>query len=150
MIATGFGAGYLPIAPGTWGSLEALLAALLIHLTWPDQERLILAVLVLVLLIPGGMTAERLARQVNKKDPSEVVVDEILGQWVALLWVPLSIWTLAGGFLLFRLLDIIKPFPARQSEALAGGTGIIIDDLIAGFYSGLLLWAVSWLLPIWM
>jgi phosphatidylglycerophosphatase A len=79
------------------------------------------------------------AARVGRKDPGVVVIDEIVGQWIALILIPLCLWTTIGAFLLFRLTDIVKPYPARQLEALPGGWGIVADDLMAGLYANLLL-----------
>ncbi len=135
-IATGFGAGYLPIAPGTWGSLAATIIAALLSLTLPEWYRAGLWIGLGVSSVAGVIAASALARQIGDSDPSIVVIDEIAGQFLTLLWLPAGAIPLLGGFLLFRLFDIVKPFPARASERLPGGWGIMADDWIAGFYAG--------------
>ncbi|MFB3904665.1 MAG: phosphatidylglycerophosphatase A [Acidobacteriota bacterium] len=137
--AVGFGAGRMPLAPGTWGALEGLALVFLIHHYLPSHSKLLLAGLCLVL---GGLaiwTSDRVARSLRTPDPQQVVADEIVGQMSCFLWVPVSSWTLIGGFVLFRLFDISKPFPAGRAEHLPGGLGIIADDLVAGVYAGVIL-----------
>ncbi len=141
--AIGFGAGRMPLAPGTWGALEGLAVVFLIHKYFPSHSWLLLAVLCLAL---GGLAiwaSDRVARSLHNPDPQVVVADEIVGQMSCFLWVPVTAWTLIAGFVLFRLFDISKPFPAGRAEHLRGGFGIIADDLVAGLYAGLILKVAS-------
>ena len=133
LIATGFGIGRLPWAPGTWGSLAALpLAWAIVDLF--GQGALFLATLALVAV--GVWAAGHHARQADQKDPGAIIVDEVAGQWLALAFVPLDIRLYGLGFLLFRLADIVKPWPANWiDQNVAGGTGIMADDLVAGLYA---------------
>lgn len=142
LVASGFGAGHLPVAPGTWGSLVAILCVLLLHWALPSWERTGLWLLTLLATVVGIPAATRVSRLQGEKDPSLIVIDEIAGQFLALAWFPVTVTTLVLGFLLFRFLDILKPFPARQSEGLPGGWGIMMDDLIAGAYTALILFLV--------
>lgn len=136
LLATFFGAGYSPIAPGTAGSLAAIAIAVLLHL--PVWQYAVLAAL---LFLPAVWAAGVTARTLQKKDPGLVVVDEVIGQWIALAGAPTLTWkTYLAAFLLFRLFDIWKPPPVRQLEALPGGWGINADDVMAGVYAGLVLW----------
>ena len=134
---TGLGIGYLPLAPGTWASLAALLPVFIVHWFLPTHETMVLGGLVLFLTVPAVVFSTRFSRSEIDPDPSQIVIDEILGQVLCLLWVPVSIVSLAAGFLMFRFFDIVKPFPIRSSEKLPGGIGIVCDDLIAGLYAGL-------------
>ena len=140
LIATWFGLGLIPVAPGTWGSLGGLAVAwaLFHYAAWPPWS---FAVLALVSTAPGIWAADRTASHAGKKDPQIVVVDEVLGQWLTLAAMsadaPTRQWVLA--FALFRIFDISKPFPVRKLEKLAGGTGIVADDLGAGVYGMLVL-----------
>jgi phosphatidylglycerophosphatase A len=141
--AIGFGAGRLPLAPGTWGALEGLALVFLIHKYLPSHSRLLLAALCLVL---GGLAiwaSDRVARTLRNPDPQQVVADEIVGQMSCFLWVPVTTWSLIAAFVLFRLFDISKPFPAGRAEHLPGGLGIIADDLVAGVYAGIILKVAS-------
>lgn len=143
-LGTWFGCGYMPAARGTWGALAALLPAwLLVRFAGFHPWHLgILSLLATPLAI---WSAGRVAERVGRKDPQLVVVDEVVGQWIALA----GIWTwnwksVLAAFLLFRLFDIWKPTPARQLERVPGGVGIVADDLAAGLYAALVLWAGGW------
>jgi len=134
--ATFFGAGKLRPAPGTWGSLAALglwlAAGHLVPSSWRAAAALSIALLVAGFGIPA---ASRVARDLGDDDPSCVVVDEVAGQMLALVGIPLSWQSLLAAFILFRACDILKPPPVRQLEKLPGGLGIVLDDLGAGVYA---------------
>lgn len=143
-VATWFGCGYMPAARGTWGALCALLLA------WP-LARLAgflpwhFGVLALLFTPLAVWAATRVAERVGKKDPNLVVADEVAGQWLALAGASVLNWKSAmAAFLLFRLFDIWKPAPVRQLERLPSGAGIVADDLMAGLYAALVLWAAGW------
>ncbi len=139
-LATWFGCGYWPWGPGTLGSLAALLIAIALHV-YLGSGRLTLLVLTILLLVPAVWASTRTARLVNKQDPGLIVIDEVLGQWVTLLGATVFVWkSFLAGFLLFRLLDIWKPFPIRRLEKLPEGSGIVADDLAAGLYGALILY----------
>jgi phosphatidylglycerophosphatase A len=135
VIATAFGSGYSPIAPGTAGSLVGL------ALFWPLQLAApwVQVLVVVVVYLAGVAASTRLALQLGRKDPGAAVVDEVVGMWLSLLFLPFTPATAAAAFLLFRVLDVFKPYPARQLEALPGGWGIMTDDVMAGVYANLLL-----------
>lgn len=160
-VATAAGLGYLPKAPGTWGSLAGLAIAIL--LTWVTSKRALGAaeidlpgnfwtigitpgytmfICVALVAALGVWSSGRAEQYTHKKDPQFVVIDEVSGQLVA-YFMPFVVlnwksWVL--GFILFRLFDIWKPFPARQAESLPGGWGIMTDDWVAGVYAALGLW----------
>jgi phosphatidylglycerophosphatase A len=139
-LSTWFGCGFSPKAPGTAGSLGALLAAwpLVAFLHFGPWHFLALAA---VLTLPGIWAAGRTAVIRNLKDPQIVVIDEVLGQWIALAGASaLDAPRVLAAFVLFRLFDIYKPWPVRRLEALPGGVGIVADDLAAGAYAGLILY----------
>jgi phosphatidylglycerophosphatase A len=144
LVATGGGIGLAPIASGTFGSLPgvAIAWALWVLGDWPA----LLAGTVVVSFV-GLWAADGVAREQARSDPREVVVDEIAGQMLTLLFLPLTWQTLVVGFLAFRVADIFKPFPARRLEALPGGLGIMVDDLVAGAWANLALQAVAWWAP---
>jgi phosphatidylglycerophosphatase A len=142
MIATLFGLGRFPVASGTVGSAATLPAAVGLAMLGPVWFTAA-TVLVIAVAIWSAGAAER---EFGLKDPHAVVIDEVAGQLVALAFVPLSLAWVAGGFFLFRLFDVVKPFPARQLERLPGGPGIVLDDLAAGLYANLVLQAVRFLL----
>jgi phosphatidylglycerophosphatase A len=156
-IATAFGLGYLPKAPGTWGSLAGILIYSLTQFYFPiDRIRGANVTLLeraewagwtglpvtIVIALAGVWCASRAAEYAGKKDPQFVVIDEVSGQHLTyLLSLSLLNWKyLLLGFILFRVFDIWKPFPARQAESLPGGWGIMADDWIAGAYAALGLW----------
>jgi phosphatidylglycerophosphatase A len=140
LLATFLGAGYSPFAPGTAGSLAAVAIAVVLRLP-PWQY----AVLAAALFLPAVWAADVTARTLKKKDPGLVVVDEAIGQWIALAGARTLTWeTYLAAFVLFRLFDIWKPPPVRQLEALPGGWGINADDVMAGVYAALMLWLAGW------
>ena len=134
-LATGFGAGYSRIAPGTVGTLVG------IALFWPlrDAPPLYQLGATVVLFLLSVAAAGDLARRLGHKDPSVVVVDEIVGVWASLLFLPFTPAVIVAVFFVFRLMDIVKPPPARGFESLPGGWGIVMDDLMAGVYTNLVL-----------
>src|SRR5215469_14018693 len=135
LVATFLGAGRLKPGPGTWGSLATALLWWLIASHIPASAHLLAIALLIVLSIAVGIPAATLeARGCGKKDPSHVVIDEVAGQLVALIAVPIGWKPLLAGFILFRAFDILKPPPIRMLERLPEGTGIVVDDLGAGIY----------------
>jgi phosphatidylglycerophosphatase A len=134
--AVGFGLGYLPGPTGTYGSLLGLLLFRALSPLAPQSAMLVLALALTLLAI---MAANQAAVLFSNKDPRHVVCDEICGQWISLLYVPLTWKALIAGFLLFRFFDIVKPFPARRLEHLRGGWGIVCDDVMAGIYANITL-----------
>lgn len=156
---TTFGVGYLPLAPGTWGSAVGVLIYLAVsdlafilyspdtfivgeksHLYHPELSALISAGMVLLGLV-GIWGSTRSVPLLGNADPSEAVIDEVMGQLVVFLFIPFGPgWPfILAGFLLFRLFDIWKPYPIRNLEILPGGLGICADDILAGVYAGICL-----------
>lgn len=139
LIATWFGCGYAPAGPGTAGSLAALAIAWLL-VRYAGWQPLWFAVLALVATAPAIWAADVTARALNLKDPGVVVVDEVVGQWLALAGArPLNVKSWLGALILFRLFDIWKPVPVRNLEKIPGGAGIVADDLMSGLYAALVL-----------
>ncbi len=159
LAVTTFGVGYLPIAPGTWGSAVGVLIYLgfstldgiweshwsPLHGISPDQAQAlsIAAFLILFLLfvLLGIWASGRSTALFGDLDPSHAVVDEVIGQLIVFLFVPFAIgWPLVlAGFLLFRLFDIWKPYPIDSLQSLPGGIGVCADDFLAGIYAGICL-----------
>ncbi|HEY3937735.1 MAG TPA: phosphatidylglycerophosphatase A [Bryobacteraceae bacterium] len=139
-LATWFGCGCFPWGPGTVGSLAAVLIAVGLHFFF-HAGRLTFLALLLALLLPGIWAAGHTARLIAQDDPAIVVVDEVLGQWLALLGAVVLNWkTFLAAFVLFRIFDIWKPPPIRRLERLPSGIGIVADDLAAGLYGALILY----------
>ena len=139
--------GFFPIAPGTAGSLAALPLFALIR--WMGMPALELGAILAVFVI-GVWAASQTEVALGRKDPGVVVIDEVLGMLITLALLPASIPVVILGFLLFRVFDVIKPYPAAQLEHLHGGLGIMADDAVAGLYSYLLLRLCIWLVPAWL
>ena len=135
VIATGLGSGYAPFAPGTAGSAVGL------ALFWPLHHLSLAGQVVGTALVfaLGVAAAADVARRLGLEDPGLVVADEVVGMWVSLLGLPLTGVTAAVAFVLFRVFDVFKPYPARDLERLPGGWGIMCDDVMAGIYANLLL-----------
>jgi phosphatidylglycerophosphatase A len=144
LLATVLGIGYAPIAPGTFGSGPGVLLAWI--LVWSGGISA-LGVGIAVVVVVGWWAADGAAAHLGLRDPGLVVVDEVAGQMVALVGIAPTPATLVASFLLFRLFDILKPFPARQLEALPGGFGIMADDLAAGVYANAVLQGLIAVLP---
>jgi phosphatidylglycerophosphatase A len=145
MIATWFGCGLSPVAPGTAGSLAGLVIAIALNLAfgWGPLTFLLLAA---ILTAPGIWAATVIEKREGTEDPGKVVVDEVIGQWATLAGAPVLNWkTFLVGFVLFRLFDVLKPPPARQFERLPGGWGIVADDVMAGIYGALAIFVLGWL-----
>ncbi len=136
--STFFGAGFFPVAPGTFASLlTALLYKYLLDrwaLTW-------FGALIVLVFLSGVATAGAYAKELGRKDPHPIVIDEVCGQLITYILVP-GLWVnVAVGFFLFRVFDVIKPYPIRKLENLPRGWGIMADDVLAGVYSAVLLQA---------
>jgi len=136
VIATFFGIGRLRPGPGTWASAAtALLWAALAHGLNPALRTPFAYGLAILVTLIGIPAATQVARSSGSKDPQFVVVDEVAGQLIALIGVPLAWKSFLAGFILFRAFDIVKPPPVRQLEKLPEGTGIVLDDVAAGIYA---------------
>ena len=144
LLGTCFFLGYSPKAPGTAGSLGALALAWWLH-TYEGVPAAGFAVYAFLLLGPASWAAGRVAEDLGKKDPQIVVIDELVGQWIALAGAATLNWkSWIGAFLLFRAYDIWKPPPVRQLEKVSGGAGIVLDDAMAGIYAALVLYGAGW------
>lgn len=144
-LATAGGAGYAPVAPGTAGSAVGVV---LYWLTWHWTFSAQLALVVAVSAV-GVWAAHETARHLGQEDPGPVVIDEVAGQLLTLIASGGSLVALAAGFLIFRALDIVKPWPAGRFEDLPGGVGIMADDLMAGLYGRAILMALASIAPAW-
>ena len=135
ILATGFGSGYSPFAPGTAGSAVGLL------FVWGMSTLGLTGQLVAVLVVSvvSMIAADIVATSMGLKDPGLIVADEVAGMMVTMIAIPLSLKSVLLGFILFRVMDVVKPPPARQFEHFKGGIGIVADDLMAGVYAQLVL-----------
>ncbi len=142
-LATCFKIGHLPIAPGTWGSLAAVIGWWL----WLQYlDPLVFIVLIITIFTIGVFATNIIIDHTGEKDPSRVVIDEVSGQWLGLLMLPDGAVYIAGAFILFRFLDILKPWPIRQLEQFPKGWGVMLDDMLAGLLTLCLIQGVSRLL----
>ena len=136
LTATFFGIGYLRPGPGTWASAATMLLWAAVASRTPEPIRLpLLFALAAGVTLIGIPAATRAARAAAKKDPSFVVIDEVAGQLISLMAVPLKWKSFLAGFILFRVFDILKPPPVRQLERFPDGMGIVLDDVAAGVYT---------------
>ncbi len=144
-IATGAYSGYLPKAPGTWGSVVGVLL-------WLGLSKLALplyAAIVCGIFVIGTIAAGAAEKIVDHGDPGLVVIDEIVGQLIALAMVPNHPAYVVAGFALFRFFDILKPFPVGWlDQHIHGGMGIMLDDVVAGLYALIILQIALWILPV--
>ena len=139
--------GFFPIAPGTAGSLAAL--ALFAFIRWIGVPVIELSAIVAVFAI-GGWAAHGTEVALARKDPGVVVIDEVLGMLLTVAFIPVGWSGAIAGFFLFRVFDVIKPYPANKLEHLHGGFGIMADDAMAGIYANVSLRLLIWLLPSWI
>lgn len=139
LIATGLGSGYTPVAPGTAGAALAVLITYLIATfsSWPDLD-ITLGILSVVFTILGIWSANVLQDEWGH-DPGKIVVDEMVGIWISMLFIPFSILNLLLAFGLFRLYDIWKPWIVKKAENLDGGLGVMADDIVAGVFANVTL-----------
>ena len=140
-LATVWGVGYLPWAPGTWGSLAALGPGFM--LIWIGGNWLLIPGIIAV-TIAGVWASQWYAEEFQKDDAGEIVIDEVAGQWVALLPASLAITDILIAFIFFRAADIFKPWPVNWADQrIPGGIGVMADDLIAGVYAAVGLFALK-------
>jgi phosphatidylglycerophosphatase A len=144
-MVTFFGSGYLPIAPGTWGSAAAVLCFAAVYAVSPHAIcwNGTIAILIVAACVASVACGRWAVEHFCSKDPKPFVLDEVAGQWVAMLALPLVDWRVTVAamgfqFFVFRILDVIKPPPARQLEGLPHGWGILFDDLASGIYTNLI------------
>ena len=133
----------MPIAPGTWGSLAAIIGWWL----WLQYlDPLVFIVLIIAIFTIGVFATNTIIDHTGEKDPSRVIIDEVAGQWLGLLILPDGMLYIVGAFVLFRFLDIFKPWPIRQMEQFPKGWGVMLDDTLAGLLTLGLIQVVSRLL----
>jgi phosphatidylglycerophosphatase A len=133
-IATVLGIGYVPVAPGTFGSA----AGFLLWMVLPGST-IVQASAIVALFVLGSITGNAAERHFGRTDPRQVIVDEVMGMLITLFLIPVSVKEALVGFLLFRATDVIKPYPANRLERLPGGIGVMADDAMAAIYANLAL-----------
>ncbi|MES0491678.1 MAG: phosphatidylglycerophosphatase A [Leptospirales bacterium] len=148
-IATGFYSGLLKPAPGTWGSLAAIFIIFLFQYLCPWNMKFMLLLFFLFTITVGTFSVRKYIRKNLKKDPSEVVIDEWAGQALTFVFVATTVPNLIAGFILFRFLDILKPWPIKSFEKLPGEWGIMLDDIAAGILAATILWGANLLFRIY-
>lgn len=139
--------GYAPVAPGTFGSAAGLALFFLLRATGLPWIEPVAIVAIFAIGAWAGNVAERFFGGI---DPGPVVIDEVLGMLVTMMFVPVSWAGAVFAFLVFRVLDVVKPWPARQMEALHGGIGVMADDAMAAIYGNLIMWLAVWYGPSWL
>jgi len=138
-LASGFGAGLSPYAPGTAGTAVGVLLCLpFIGVPWAARLFFVIALLAVSISIAG-----RAEKIYEKKDDQRIVIDEIIGLQIAVLPVAINVLNLCFAFVLFRIFDIWKPFPVKNLQELPGGWGVVMDDVAAGIYAGVVLWLLT-------
>jgi phosphatidylglycerophosphatase A len=140
VVATVFGVGYAPVAPGTFGSIAGLVVWMLL-----PAAPVVHAVAIGGLFLAGSLAGNVAEQYYGKTDPRHVVIDEVMGMIITLFLVPVGISGALLGFLLFRLTDVVKPWPANRLEQLHGGVGVMADDAMAAVYANLALRLCIWL-----
>ncbi len=141
LLAFGFGSGAAPFAPGTWGTVAAIIP-------WLALQHLPLLPYLLVILlsfVAGIWICGKTSEDLGVHDHGGIVWDEFVGLWITLIALPAGWWWLLAGFVLFRIFDILKPWPIRWADKqVSGGLGIMLDDVLAGIYAWLVLQAAAW------
>ena len=146
-IATAGYCGSVPVAPGTAGSVAGLLVFVLVRMAgggWIEAAAIVVSV------AAGTWAAGVAEHHFGRPDPGPVVVDEVMGMLVTLAFLPVSVTGALAGFLVFRVADIVKPWPARRFEQLPGGLGVMADDAMAAVYAHLVVRVACWAFPAWM
>lgn len=131
LIGSGFYTGYVPFAPGTFGSI----AALAVYLIPGFENPWIIIPAILIVSLIGIPIASKFEKVYDKQDPRYCTIDEVAGMWISLILVPKRVLPVLFAFIVWRLMDIVKPYPARKLEELPGGLGVMMDDIAAAIYS---------------
>lgn len=140
LLATGFGSGLSPFAPGTMGTLVGIPVCLVcLPLSWPARFVSVIILSALAIVVSG-----RAETIYSKKDDQRIVIDEIVGFQVAMLPIAITGLNICVAFVLFRIFDIWKPFPVNRLQDLPGGWGVVIDDVAAGIYAGVIMFALNY------
>lgn len=146
IIATGFGAGYFPYGPGTMGAILAVAIYIGLSFTLSYSSLFIVLLALIVVFTVLGVWSGTISEKYWGEDPSRVVVDEMVGQWIVMTAIPQSLgWKyMLASLILFRFFDIVKPLGVRKMEQLGGGLGIMADDILAGIYGAIVLFTACY------
>lgn len=139
---TGFYTGYSPVAPGTVGTILALFIYIIEYIAFGSISWIINLIVVLILIYPSIKLGDEGEKFFSEKDPSQVVLDEMMGYWISLMFYPFNIKIVIAAFIIFRFFDIVKPYPVRKLENMRGGLGIMLDDYISGVYTNIILFLI--------
>tara|TARA_B110000459_G_C16593737_1_gene487573 strand:+ start:1699 stop:2178 length:480 start_codon:yes stop_codon:yes gene_type:complete len=151
LTASALGAGYSPFAPGSMGAIVGCLALWLFekyNLISTTSTPIPFIGLIVITTILGIIATDKLEEDWGK-DPSKVVLDEVIGMWITMMFVPLSFLNVLIGFILFRFFDIAKPLGIRKLESLKGGIGVMADDILAGIYANISLQIIIYIITIY-
>lgn len=145
LLATSFGAGFLPMAPGTWGAIVGIILWLPLYLWASASATVIITICGIIVYLIAGTWASNVAERYWGKDPVVACADETVGQWIALLPItPICPWwEILVSLALFRFFDIVKPLGIRSMEKFPGGLGMMADDVLAGIYSAILIFILN-------
>jgi phosphatidylglycerophosphatase A len=146
-LATAAYCGYFPVAPGTVGSAAGLLVYTLV---WWSGSPILEVALIAGLFVVGVWAGTIAERYFGGIDPGPIVIDEVVGMLITLAFIPVHVSGALAGFVLFRIFDVIKPYPAGRFESLHGGLGVMADDAMAAVYANLSLRLLLWVLPAWL
>jgi phosphatidylglycerophosphatase A len=142
LLATAGGVGYVPFAPGTFGSMVGVALWAVLPSSWVTQ-----AIVIVALFVLGSWSGSVAEHHFGRTDPSQVVIDEVVGILMTLFLNPVGWAGALAGFLIFRLSDIVKPYPSNRFERLPGGVGVMADDAMAAVYANLALRICVWVAP---
>src|SRR3954451_21123779 len=140
--------GYFPVAPGTAGSIAGLVVFALLR--WVHAPAAVDGTVILLLFAAGVWSGTHAERYFGTTDPGPGVIDEVVGMLITLFLLPVTWSVVTAGFFLFRILDVIKPYPARRLESFHGGMGMMADDVMSAIYANLLLRLAVWIAPGWL
>ena len=144
LIATCGGLGFFPVAPGTVGSAVGVAVYYLLRATgtaWAE------GVAIVVIFVAGVWAGTKAEEALGRTDPGPVIIDEVVGMLITVAWIPVTPLGVLIGFLLFRVLDVVKPWPSRRFESMHGGLGVMADDAMAAVYGQLLMRGLVWMAP---
>ncbi len=146
-VATCAYVGYVPVAPGTFGSAIGLAVFYVVR---HQRSTAVEVAAIVVLAVVGLWSATEAEHHFGGIDPGPVVIDEVIGMLITLAFIPVSTAGAIVAFFIFRFLDVVKPWPARRLEQLSGGLGVVLDDMMAGVYGNLMMWGLVRVLPAWL